>query len=110
MQTQVGCAAGPSTPWHDHTSRGPYFDRTMTNNVSTTIGRTVLLRCRIFQLDGQAVSWIRKQDLHILTLGAYSYTTDDRFKEDHQQHQEDKCQKRAADHQAQTGRAEHQPP
>ncbi|KAF0295305.1 Coiled-coil and C2 domain-containing protein 1-like [Amphibalanus amphitrite] len=27
----------------------------MTNNVSTTIGRTVLLRCRIFQLDGQAI-------------------------------------------------------
>ncbi|XP_043236392.1 protein sidekick-1-like isoform X3 [Amphibalanus amphitrite] len=80
IQGKLGCAAGPSTPWHDHTSRGPYFDRTMTNNVSTTIGRTVLLRCRIFQLDGQAVSWIRKQDLHILTLGAYSYTTDDRFK------------------------------
>ncbi|KAF0299961.1 hypothetical protein FJT64_027439 [Amphibalanus amphitrite] len=53
--SHLGCAAGPSTPWHDHTSRGPYFDRTMTNNVSTTIGRTVLLRCRIFQLDGQAV-------------------------------------------------------
>ena len=26
------------------------------------------------------VSWIRKQDLHILTLDGYSYTTDERFK------------------------------
>lgn len=35
------------------------------------------------------VSWIRHRDIHLLTVGRYIYTTDQRFKAIHQPHSED---------------------
>lgn len=33
----------------------------------------------MFQIDYLKVSWIRHRDIHILTVGTYTYTTDQRF-------------------------------
>ena len=35
------------------------------------------------------VSWIRHRDIHLLTVGRYTYTTDQRFKAIHQPQTED---------------------
>ncbi|XP_043208679.1 limbic system-associated membrane protein-like [Amphibalanus amphitrite] len=77
---RAAAAAAAAGDWHEPNTAGPYFDLSLTDNVTVTAGRTALLRCRVFQLAKQPVSWIRKKDLHILTLGTFSYTTDERFK------------------------------
>ncbi|CAL4118036.1 unnamed protein product, partial [Meganyctiphanes norvegica] len=38
------------------------------------------LPCRVANIRNHDVTWIRKRDLHILTVGVYTYTTDERFK------------------------------
>lgn len=35
------------------------------------------------------VSWIRHRDIHLLTVGRYTYTSDQRFRAIHQPHSED---------------------
>lgn len=47
------------------------------------------IRCSIlFQVLLQ-VSWIRHRDVHLLTVGRYTYTSDQRFKAIHNPHSED---------------------
>ncbi|XP_031328445.1 zwei Ig domain protein zig-8-like isoform X1 [Photinus pyralis] len=57
----------------------PYFEFNVPRNVTTTVGQTAFLHCRVEQLGDKAVSWIRKRDLHILTAGILTYTSDQRF-------------------------------
>ncbi|CAO1319855.1 unnamed protein product [Diamesa hyperborea] len=57
----------------------PYFDFDVQRNVTVVIGQTAFLHCRVERLGDKDVSWIRKRDLHILTTGASSYTSDQRF-------------------------------
>ncbi|XP_030767533.1 zwei Ig domain protein zig-8-like [Sitophilus oryzae] len=57
----------------------PYFEYNHNRNVTTVVGRTAFLHCRVEQLGDKAVSWIRKRDLHILTVGILTYTSDQRF-------------------------------
>ncbi|XP_018321037.1 zwei Ig domain protein zig-8 isoform X2 [Agrilus planipennis] len=57
----------------------PYFEFNVPRNVTTTVGQTAFLHCRVQQLGDKAVSWIRKRDLHILTAGILTYTSDQRF-------------------------------
>ncbi|XP_017781221.1 PREDICTED: protein amalgam [Nicrophorus vespilloides] len=57
----------------------PYFEFNVPRNVTTAVGQTAFLHCRVEQLGDKAVSWIRKRDLHILTAGILTYTSDQRF-------------------------------
>ncbi|XP_069673548.1 zwei Ig domain protein zig-8-like [Periplaneta americana] len=57
----------------------PYFDFNVPRNVTTAVGQTAFLHCRVEQLGDKGVSWIRKRDLHILTAGILTYTSDARF-------------------------------
>jgi len=57
----------------------PYFLNTSRSLVYTTLGRTVILVCRVRNLGSRAVSWIRQSDLHILTVGETSYTNSLKF-------------------------------
>ncbi|XP_071443843.1 zwei Ig domain protein zig-8 [Hetaerina americana] len=57
----------------------PYFDFHVPRNVTTAVGQTAFLHCRVEQLGDKGVSWIRKRDLHILTAGILTYTSDARF-------------------------------
>jgi len=62
--------------WED----GPNFDTNLRQNVVALIGRTAYLNCRVFDRGNKTVSWIRHHDLHILTVGGYTYTADMRFR------------------------------
>ncbi|XP_046810977.1 uncharacterized protein LOC111690349 [Lucilia cuprina] len=57
----------------------PYFDFDVPRNVTVTVGQTGFLHCRVERLGDKDVSWIRKRDLHILTAGSTTYTSDQRF-------------------------------
>lgn len=57
----------------------PYFVNTSRSLVYTTVGATLTLVCRVRNLGDRSVSWIRKSDLHILTVGLTSYTNDQKF-------------------------------
>lgn len=49
-----------------------------------TEGSTVILSCRIENLEDQMVIWIRNSDLQILTAGCRTFTADRRFKVNHE--------------------------
>ncbi|KAG8320402.1 hypothetical protein J6590_069710 [Homalodisca vitripennis] len=72
----VGSATGNSVT---NSSIFPYFDYNVQRNVTTAVGQSAFLHCRVEQLGDKAVSWIRKRDLHILTAGVLTYTSDQRF-------------------------------
>ncbi|ETN65989.1 hypothetical protein AND_002233 [Anopheles darlingi] len=55
--------------------RGPYFDISASRNVTALVGNTAYLNCR--------VSWIRHRDLHLLTVGKATYTSDQRYQSVH---------------------------
>jgi len=57
----------------------PYFVNRSRTVVYTTLGSTTTLVCRVRNLAHRSVSWIRKSDLHILTVGLSSYTNDQKF-------------------------------
>ncbi|XP_063223201.1 zwei Ig domain protein zig-8 [Bacillus rossius redtenbacheri] len=57
----------------------PFFDLSVPRNVTTATGQTAFLHCRVEQLGDKGVSWIRQRDLHILTVGILTYTSDARF-------------------------------
>ncbi|XP_052872566.1 zwei Ig domain protein zig-8-like [Anopheles cruzii] len=57
----------------------PYFDFDVPRNLTVTVGQTGFLHCRVERLGDKDVAWIRKRDLHILTMGASTYTSDQRF-------------------------------
>uniref|UniRef100_A0A182QZZ0 Ig-like domain-containing protein n=1 Tax=Anopheles farauti TaxID=69004 RepID=A0A182QZZ0_9DIPT len=57
----------------------PYFDFDVPRNLTVTVGQTGFLHCRVERLGDKDVAWIRKRDIHILTTGASTYTSDQRF-------------------------------
>ncbi|CAO1422771.1 unnamed protein product, partial [Diamesa hyperborea] len=60
-----------------------YFDPVIPTNVTALVGKSAYLSCRVKNLGNKTVSWIRHRDLHILTVGTYTYTTDQRFTTTH---------------------------
>ncbi|XP_071552081.1 opioid-binding protein/cell adhesion molecule homolog isoform X2 [Panulirus ornatus] len=68
---------------------GPSIDHSNSKNVTAQLGKTAVLNCRIQYLGGKTVSWMRSRDLHLLTVGRFTYTSDDRFKSVHQPGSED---------------------
>jgi len=67
----------------------PYFDNSTNRNVTTQLSKTAFLHCRVRNLGERSVSWIRHHDLHILTVGRYTYTTDQRFQAIHMDNTDD---------------------
>ncbi|CAM1311538.1 Uncharacterised protein g5725 [Pycnogonum litorale] len=55
------------------------FDATIPQNVTAGLGFPAFLGCRVKRLGDKMVSWIRTRDFHVLTVGLYRYTTDQRF-------------------------------
>lgn len=53
-------------------------------NVMAIEGSDVILSCRIENLDDRMVFWIRNSDLQILTAGLMTFSTDNRFKVNHE--------------------------
>ncbi|XP_077294450.1 zwei Ig domain protein zig-8-like [Arctopsyche grandis] len=61
----------------------PFFVSLSTPNVTALVGRSAYLNCRVRNLGNKTVSWIRHRDIHILTVGTYTYTSDQRFQTTH---------------------------
>lgn len=61
----------------------PSFDASTPRNVTALVGKSAYLSCRVRSLGNRTVSWIRHRDLHILTVGGYTYTSDQRFQATH---------------------------
>nr|XP_037867259.1 zwei Ig domain protein zig-8 isoform X2 [Bombyx mori] len=61
----------------------PSFDAATPRNVTALVGKSAYLSCRVRNLGNRTVSWIRHRDLHILTVGGYTYTSDQRFQATH---------------------------
>ncbi|XP_026326381.1 tyrosine-protein phosphatase Lar-like isoform X2 [Hyposmocoma kahamanoa] len=87
---RTGVAVEPPRP----TPRtGPYFDLAASKNVTALLGKTAYLNCRVKNLGNKTlnmqVSWVRHRDIHLLTVGRYTYTSDQRFRAIHLPHSED---------------------
>ncbi|GIY38531.1 uncharacterized protein CDAR_68931 [Caerostris darwini] len=57
----------------------PYFDDNVQTNVSFQLPKTAYIHCSIHNVIDKVVSFVRQRDKHILTVGQYTYTTDQRF-------------------------------
>ncbi|XP_067641995.1 kin of IRRE-like protein 1 [Eurosta solidaginis] len=68
---------------------GPTFDTSVPANITGLVGKTVKLTCRVKNLGNRTVSWVRHRDIHLLTVGRYTYTSDQRFEAMHSPHAED---------------------
>ena len=67
-------------------SEGPVIDHYHSSNVTALAGVTTTLNCRVHLLGNKTVSWIRGENLHLLTVGRYTYTSDLRFEAHHVPH------------------------
>ncbi|KAL1431178.1 hypothetical protein MTO96_014561 [Rhipicephalus appendiculatus] len=75
--------AGRSVRAPDPSEPSPYFDNSTSRNVTTSAGKAVFLPCKVRHLGDRTVSWIRRRDLHVLTVGRFTYTSDQRFQAIH---------------------------
>ncbi|XP_011298565.1 hemicentin-2 [Fopius arisanus] len=64
---------------NSNSSELPTYETCVTRNVTTAIGQTAFLHCRVYNRGDKEVSWMRKRDMHILSAGISTYTTDLRF-------------------------------
>lgn len=69
--------------------RGPYFEKSASKNVTALVGKTTYLNCKVRNLGNRTVTWIRHRDLHLLTVGRSTYTSDQRFTSIHNPMTED---------------------
>ncbi|GBM35724.1 hypothetical protein AVEN_58406-1 [Araneus ventricosus] len=74
---------------YDEQHYRPYFDDNIETNATYQLSKTAYLHCSIRQLGDKTVSWVRQRDLHILTVGKYTYTTDQRFTSIHMDNTDD---------------------
>ncbi|CAL4143015.1 unnamed protein product, partial [Meganyctiphanes norvegica] len=79
---RVGVGMGMPSGQQDGVSTiiptGPRFDRSLPRNVTVQVDKTAVLSCRVLNIADKSVAWIRHEDLHILTVDKYRYTTDKR--------------------------------
>ncbi|XP_063879308.1 palladin-like isoform X2 [Scylla paramamosain] len=76
-----GTAAVPHITWgRANTQDEAYFEEAPGGtNLTALVGQKVVLTCVVKNLGKHVVSWIRRRDLHVLTVGVYTFTNDDRF-------------------------------
>ncbi|CAH2108538.1 unnamed protein product [Euphydryas editha] len=71
------------------TPGSPYFDPSTPDNVTGLVGHPVTLLCKVKNLQNRTVSWVRHRDIHLLTVGRYTYTSDQRFEAQHKPRSEE---------------------
>ncbi|KAL7648034.1 UNVERIFIED_CONTAM: hypothetical protein RMT77_001651 [Armadillidium vulgare] len=76
-------------PFVDILPPGPFFDVERSKNVTALVNRPAELICRVNQIGNRTVSWLRHRDTHLLTVGRYTYTSDQRFRAVHTPGSED---------------------
>ncbi|XP_037789946.1 zwei Ig domain protein zig-8-like [Penaeus monodon] len=76
-------------PFVDILPPGPFFDIERSGNVTALVGRPAKLNCRVNKIGNRTVSWLRHRDTHLLTVGRYTYTSDQRFRAVHTPGSED---------------------
>lgn len=64
-------------------SLDPQFDYSVFKNLTVLVGDTAYLKCRVKNIGNKTVSWVRHRDIHLLTVGVNSYTSDNRFQTIH---------------------------
>jgi hypothetical protein len=64
-------------------SHEPQFDYSVFKNLTVLVGDTAYLKCRVKNIGNKTVSWVRHRDIHLLTVGVNSYTSDNRFQTIH---------------------------
>ncbi|XP_042144975.1 zwei Ig domain protein zig-8 [Ixodes scapularis] len=74
---------GPGDFWPFSGHVAPAFDAATPRNVTTQLGQTVYLNCIVNSLGDKTVTWIRRKDLHVLTVGMDTYIGDPRFQAIH---------------------------
>ncbi|KAK4303052.1 hypothetical protein Pmani_024902 [Petrolisthes manimaculis] len=80
---------GPQITWGRPNTNNAYFHHHTPTNVTAVVGQRAVLTCKVLNLDNKDVSWIRQRDLHILTIGMFTYTSDDRFTVRHPEESEE---------------------
>ncbi|XP_063884498.1 zwei Ig domain protein zig-8-like isoform X2 [Scylla paramamosain] len=53
------------------------------SKVTVQQGSTAKLPCVVYHLNDKSVTWLRRRDLHILTVGHHTYSADQRFQAVH---------------------------
>ncbi|CAB3372921.1 Hypothetical predicted protein [Cloeon dipterum] len=68
----------------------PVFFATENSSVVTAqTGSTALVPCIVKNIGDGVISWIRRKDYHLLTVGLTTYSSDERYQAVHAQHSED---------------------
>jgi len=67
---------------NDDTS-GPYFEAESFRNLTVLVDNTAYLKCRVRNIGNKTISWVRHRDINLLTVGKFSYTSDNRFQSLH---------------------------
>lgn len=65
----------------------PFFDEASgTMNVTTHLGTSVYLHCRVNDLNGKTVSWVKRRgdELNLITFGRHTYSSDSRYSLEYQ--------------------------
>jgi len=73
----------------EKSAQEPTFVSRHSGNVTAILGKTALVNCRVEDIGNRTVSWIRHRDTHLLTVGRYTYTSDQRFRAIHKVKSED---------------------
>jgi len=67
----------------------PYFVESAPASVEGVIGKTSYLVCSVKNRGNHSVSWVRLRDIHLITVGTYTYTSDLRFRPLHKPSSDD---------------------
>ncbi|CAH0776249.1 unnamed protein product [Bemisia tabaci] len=67
----------------------PVFLTDNSSVITAQKGSTALVPCVVSNIGDGVISWIRRKDYHLLTVGLTTYTGDERFQTIHVQHSED---------------------
>ncbi|CAO1384262.1 unnamed protein product, partial [Diamesa serratosioi] len=74
---------------YNETVNKAYFSTDNLTLVTTQVGSMVELPCTVHHIGDGMVSWIRKKDYHLLTVGLTTYSSDERFSALHLEESED---------------------
>ncbi|XP_071529954.1 zwei Ig domain protein zig-8-like [Panulirus ornatus] len=61
----------------------PYIDPATPLKVRAYAGTNAFIPCIVNNLGQRSVSWVRHMDIHVLTVGRFTFTNDDRFEVHH---------------------------
>ncbi|MPC41045.1 hypothetical protein E2C01_034626 [Portunus trituberculatus] len=73
------------TTTHGITEDAPYFVSPPLSTVRTRLGRPAVLTCVVKHIGNRQVSWIRGRDLHVLSSGQITFSSDARLSVAHSQ-------------------------